>query len=80
MPKCHLGDDLKHVDIRENCLFRDLNFCQQDAEEISATGEPVPKSDAPAPLEPGDHPELNVSPLRDANQTRTFMFMISAIQ
>ena len=42
--------------------------------------EPVPKRDVHAPLEPGDHPELDTSPLLGPHETALYMSMIGAMQ
>ena len=43
-------------------------------------GEPVPKRDVHAPLEPGDHPELDESPFCTEEQTQQFQSMIGDMQ
>jgi len=43
-------------------------------------GSPVPKREVHAPLEPGDHPELDESPLCDAEQVKQFQSMIGDLQ
>ena len=42
--------------------------------------EPFPKSNVHAPTEPGNHPELDDSPLCDLNQTQMCVSIISDMQ
>jgi Reverse transcriptase (RNA-dependent DNA polymerase) len=82
MPKYHLGGDFKRVDVPKKILtwgsYTSVNKMLKKYEQLF--DELVPKFDDHAPLEPGDHPKLDDSPLCDANQTHMFMSMIGNMQ
>ena len=67
-PKYHLGGDFKRVKEPEEVLTWDSRTYIKKlliAQYEQLVGTEIPKREIHAPLEPGDHPELDESPLCD---------------
>jgi len=81
-PTYHLGGDFKRMKEPEAMLtWGSHTFVKKMLSKYEKMfGEPVPKRDVHAPLEPGDHPELDTSPLCDAEQTQMYWSMLGDLQ
>jgi hypothetical protein len=81
-PSYHLGGDFKRVTEPEDVLtWGSHTFVKKMLSKYETMfGEPVPKHEVHAPLEPGDHPELDESPLCDAAQIKQYQSMIGDLQ
>ena len=82
MPEYHLGGDFRRVSDPENVLIWGSHTYVKKmlAQYEQIFGEMPPKREIHAPLEPGDHPELDTSPLCDAQQVRQYYSLIGALQ
>ena len=81
-PKYHLGGDFKRVKEPEEILtWGSHTYVKRmlvNYEQLF--GEPVPNREVHAPLEPGDHPELDDSELLDASGIKQYWQMIGEMQ
>ena len=81
-PTYHLGGDFKRVNEPEPMLtWGSHTFVKKMLLKYEKMfGEPVPKQEVHAPLEPGDHPELDESPLCNDAQILQYQSMIGDFQ
>jgi hypothetical protein len=81
-PQYHLGGDFKRVTEPEKVLtWGSHTYIKKMLSQYEIMfKEAVPKRDVHAPLEPGDHPELDTSPLLGQHETALYMSMIGAMQ
>ena len=82
-PTYHLGGDFKRVtDPEEVLTWGSHTYIQKMLFHYEVMfGEPVPKREVHAPLEPGDHPESDTSPLLcDPLDISHYLSMIGAMQ
>jgi len=77
----HLDGDFKRVTEPESMLTwgAQTHVKRMLASYEQLFGEPVPKQEVHAPLEPGDHPEVDDSPLLDMEDIKKYWQMIGEI-
>jgi len=82
MPTHHLGGDFKRVETPLKVLtWGSHTFVKKMMTKYEKMfGEPMPRREVHAPIEPGDHPELDESPLCNPDETRTYWSMLGDMQ
>jgi len=82
MPSYHLGGDFKRVSEPESVLtWGSVTYVKRLLELYAREMEnPVPTSKIHAPLDPKDYPELDDSPLMDAEGTRKYQSLVGGLQ
>ena len=82
MPSYHLGGDFERVkEPFEVLTWGSTTFVKKMFLKYEKMfGEPIGKSQIHAPLEPGDHPELDESRLCDDKEQRQYMSMVGDMQ
>ena len=81
-PTYHLGGDFKKVSEPEPMLtWGAYTYVKKMLDQYKTLfDEDVPKREIHAPLEPGDHPELDESPLLEGRMVSVYLTMIGALQ
>ena len=81
-PTYHLGGDFKRVKEPEDVLtWGSHTFVKKMLSKYEKMmGEPIPKREVHAPLEPGDHPELDDTEFCNAEQTKQYQSMLGDMQ
>ena len=81
-PTYHLGGDLKRVEVPEKMLtWGATTYVNKMLGQYKQLfGVDVPKREVHAPLEPGDHPEVDESPLLEGKMVSVYLTMIGAMQ
>ena len=81
-PTYHLGGDFKRVTEPESMLTwgAQTYVKRMLAGYEELFGEPVPKREVHAPLEPSDHPEIDDTPLLDMEDVKKYWQMIGEMQ
>ena len=81
-PTYHLGGDFKRVDEPEPMMtWGATTYVKKMLDQYKVLfGTDVPKREVHAPLEPGDHPELDESPLLQGREVSIYLTMIGALQ
>ena len=81
-PEHHLGGDFKYVDTTEHVFtWGSTTFVKKMIQKYEVMfGETVPKREVHSPLEPGDHPELDLTELCDGQEINKYQSMIGDMQ